>query len=158
MEVTRGLREPETLLMKDISKESLIPSTSTEAIDRTQPPALRTTQSALSLHQAPATASPALALLPTKVKVATRNAYMLSCILQGRSGHRDHSLGVSGHFFFQRIFPTQGLNPGLLNCRQTLYQLSHQGRPQICSQLGESMDMINSSKNSNRNTISVTIF
>ena len=25
------------------------------------------------------------------------------------------------------IFPTQGSNPGLLHCRQTLYSLSHQG-------------------------------
>ena len=29
----------------------------------------------------------------------------------------------------QRIFPTQGLNPGLLHCRQMLYQLSHKGSP-----------------------------
>ena len=27
----------------------------------------------------------------------------------------------------QGIFPTQGLNPGLLHCRQILYQLSHRG-------------------------------
>ena len=27
------------------------------------------------------------------------------------------------------IFPTLGLNPGLLHCRQTLYQLSHLGSP-----------------------------
>ena len=31
----------------------------------------------------------------------------------------------------QWIFPTQGLNPGLLYCRQILYQLSHQGSPRI---------------------------
>ena len=35
--------------------------------------------------------------------------------------------GVGCHFFLQGIFPTQGLNPGLSNCRQTLYHLSHQG-------------------------------
>ena len=29
----------------------------------------------------------------------------------------------------QGIFPTQGLNPGLLHCRQFLYQLSYQGSP-----------------------------
>ena len=29
----------------------------------------------------------------------------------------------------QGIFPTQGSNPGLLHCRQILYQLSHQGSP-----------------------------
>ena len=27
------------------------------------------------------------------------------------------------------IFPTQGLNPGLLHCRWILYQLSHKGSP-----------------------------
>ena len=29
----------------------------------------------------------------------------------------------------QGIFPTQGSNPGLLHCRQILYQLSHKGSP-----------------------------
>ena len=29
--------------------------------------------------------------------------------------------------FLQGSFPTQGLNPGLLHCRQILYHLSHQG-------------------------------
>ena len=29
----------------------------------------------------------------------------------------------------QGIFPTQGSNPGLLHCRQILYQLSHKGHP-----------------------------
>ena len=32
---------------------------------------------------------------------------------------------------FQGIFPTQGLNPGLLRCRWILYQLSYQGSPRI---------------------------
>ena len=31
------------------------------------------------------------------------------------------------HFLLQGIFPTQGSNPGLLHCRQTLYRLSHKG-------------------------------
>ena len=30
------------------------------------------------------------------------------------------------HFLLQRIFLTQGLNLGLLHCRQMLYHLSHQ--------------------------------
>ena len=37
--------------------------------------------------------------------------------------------GVGCHFLFQRIFPTQELNPGLLHCRQILYQLSYKGIP-----------------------------
>ena len=32
----------------------------------------------------------------------------------------------------QGIFPTQGLNPGLLHCRQTFYHLNHQGSPHSC--------------------------
>ena len=31
----------------------------------------------------------------------------------------------------QGIFPTQGLSPGLLRCRQILHQLSHKGSPRI---------------------------
>ena len=34
--------------------------------------------------------------------------------------------GVGCHFFLQGIFLTQGLNLGLLDCRQTLHHLSHQ--------------------------------
>ena len=39
--------------------------------------------------------------------------------------------GVGCHALLQGIFPTQGLNPGLLHCRQILYQPSHQGSPRI---------------------------
>ena len=35
--------------------------------------------------------------------------------------------GVGSHFLLQGIFPALGLNPGLLHCRQILYQLNHQG-------------------------------
>ena len=37
--------------------------------------------------------------------------------------------GVGNLSLLQRIFLTQGLNPGLLHYRQILYQLSHQGSP-----------------------------
>ena len=39
------------------------------------------------------------------------------------------STGVGCHLLLQGIFPTQGSNPGLLHCRQTLYHLSHEGSP-----------------------------
>ena len=42
--------------------------------------------------------------------------YTVHGILQARKG----SLSL-----LQGIFPTQGLNPGLLHCRQILYQLSY---------------------------------
>ena len=39
--------------------------------------------------------------------------------------------GVDSLSLLQWIFPAQGLNPGLLHCRQILYQLSHKGSPRI---------------------------
>ena len=41
------------------------------------------------------------------------------------------STGVCCHFLLQGIFPTQGSNPGLPHCSQTLHHLSHQGNPCI---------------------------
>ena len=35
--------------------------------------------------------------------------------------------GVGSLSLLQGIFPTQGLNPDLMHCRQILYQLSHKG-------------------------------
>ena len=43
----------------------------------------------------------------------------------------DKSTGVGCYFLLQGILPTQGMNPGLPHCRQTLYHLSHQGSPYI---------------------------
>ena len=39
--------------------------------------------------------------------------------------------GVSSLSLLQGIFPTQGLSPGLLQCRWILYQLSYQGSPRL---------------------------
>ena len=36
---------------------------------------------------------------------------------------------MGSHSLLQGVFSTQGPNPGLLHCRQILYNLSHQGRP-----------------------------
>ena len=38
---------------------------------------------------------------------------------------------MGSHTLSQEIFLTQGLNPGLLHCRQNLYCLSHQGSPNL---------------------------
>ena len=38
--------------------------------------------------------------------------------------------GVGSLFLLRGIFPTQGSNPGLLHCRQILYQLSHKRSPE----------------------------
>ena len=39
--------------------------------------------------------------------------------------------GLGSHSLLQGIFSSQGLNPGLLHCRQLLYCLSHQGSPWV---------------------------
>ena len=39
--------------------------------------------------------------------------------------------GVGTRSLLQGIFPTQGLNPGLLHCTWILYQLSHKKSPRI---------------------------
>ena len=54
------------------------------------------------------------------------------CIYVYRCGPWDFpgkNTGMGCHFLLQGIFPTQGSNPGLLHCRQTLYRLSHLGSP-----------------------------
>ena len=45
--------------------------------------------------------------------------------------------GVGSLALLQGIFPTQRLNPGLLHCRQILYQLSYEGNPQMREALGK---------------------
>ena len=58
----------------------------------------------------------------------------MDCSPPGSSVH-GHSpgmnTGVGCHPLLRGIFPTQGLNLGLLHCRQILYRLSHQGSPRI---------------------------
>ena len=54
------------------------------------------------------------------------------CSPPGSSVHGDSpgkDTVVGCHALLQEIFPTQGLNTGLLHCRQILYQLSYQGSP-----------------------------
>ena len=43
----------------------------------------------------------------------------------------DQYTGVGSLSLLQGIFPTQGLNRGLLHCRQILFQLGHKGSPRI---------------------------
>ena len=61
----------------------------------------------------------------------------MDCCPPGSSVHGE-SLGkntkVGCHTLLQRIFPTQGSNPGLPHCRQILYHLSYQGSPLLLIQ------------------------
>ena len=71
-----------------------------------------------------------------KVKVKSLSSVLtlcdpMDCSLPGFSVHGIFQARVlewvGCHFLLQGIFPTQGSNPGLLHCRQTLSHLSHQG-------------------------------
>ena len=55
----------------------------------------------------------------------------LDCSLPGSSPWNSpgKNIEVGCHFLLQGIFPTRGLNPYLLHCRQIPHHLSHQGNP-----------------------------
>ena len=62
--------------------------------------------------------------------VMSNSLLLMDCSLPVSSIHGDSpgsNTGVGCYALFQGIFPTQGSNPGLLHCRQILYQLIHQG-------------------------------
>ena len=68
----------------------------------------------------------------------------MACGPPGSSVHGDSSgrnTGVSCHALLQGIFPTQGLNPGLLHCRQILYHLSHHGNPGVFPTISVNKDV-----------------
>ena len=74
---------------------------------------------------------PTQACIPQALSVPLCGRFVLSLSPQS---HREvvmdflgKNTGVGCHFLLQEIFPTQGLNPGLPHCRQTLYLLSHWG-------------------------------
>ena len=59
---------------------------------------------------------------------------LVGCSLPDSLVHGDSpgkNIGVGCHALRQGIFPIQGLNPGLLRCREILYCLSHQGITRI---------------------------
>ena len=54
-----------------------------------------------------------------------------SCLTVSPWASLGQNTGVGSLSPLQGIFPTQASNPGLLHCRQILYQLSHKGSPRI---------------------------
>ena len=76
-------------------------------------------------------------LLPTRLSLQTRDTQScpthcnpMDCSLPGFSmgGIFQARILEWEAIILLQIFPTQGSNPGLPHCRQTLYRLSHQGR------------------------------
>ena len=65
-----------------------------------------------------------------KVKVKVAQSYLTLCNPSPWNSPGQNT-GVSSLSLLQGIFPTQGSNPGLPQCRRILYQLSHKGSPRI---------------------------
>ena len=68
------------------------------------------------------------------MKVKVTQSCLTLCDPMNYTASRNSSgqnTGVGSLALLQGIFPTQGSNPGLPHCRQTLYQLSHKGSPRI---------------------------
>ena len=62
----------------------------------------------------------------------------MDCSPRGVSVHGDSpskNTGVGSHVLLQGVFPTQGSNPDLSNCRWILYHLNHQGSPAAAASL-----------------------
>ena len=81
--------------------------------------------------------STSLIILYVHVKIAQLCLTLcnpMDCSLPGSSVHGifpGKNARMDCHLLLQGIFPTQGLNPGLPHCRQTLSQLSHKGSLRI---------------------------
>ena len=75
-------------------------------------------------------------VLHTKKKVKSLSCvqlfvtlWTLACQVPPSMGFPRQESRVVCHFLLQGIFQTQGLNPSLPHCRQTLYRLNQQGNP-----------------------------
>ena len=70
----------------------------------------------------------AIVFLWIKVKVKVTQSCLTPCDPHGLYSSRNslcQNTGVGSLSLLQGIFPTQGLNPGILHCRWILHQLSH---------------------------------
>ena len=63
----------------------------------------------------------------------------------------DQNTGMGSLSLLQGIFPTEGLNPGLLHCRWILYQLSYQGNSTVFKDLPLKKKRKNKQKNTQEN-------
>ena len=69
-----------------------------------------------------------------KVKVKAAQLCLTLCDPMDYTGPWNspgQNTGMVSLSLLQGIFPTQGLNPGLLHCRQILDQLRHQGNSEV---------------------------
>ena len=72
-----------------------------------------------------------------KVKVKVSHSCLTLCDPHGLYSPWNspgQKTGVGSLFLLQRIFPIQGLNPGLPPCTQILYLLSHKGSAEMAKE------------------------
>ena len=69
--------------------------------------------------------------LPVKWKMFSRVRLFVTHGLYSQWNSPGQNTGVGSLSLLQGVFPTQRSNPGLLHCRQILYQLSHKRSPGI---------------------------
>ena len=75
-----------------------------------------------------------LYIIHVKVKLKVTQPFSTLCNPMNYTVHgilQARIPGVGSLSLLQGIFPTQESNPGLLHCRQNLYQPSHKGSPRI---------------------------
>jgi len=71
-------------------------------------------------------------MLYIKVKESESRSVVSDSVTHGPYSPWDspgQNTGVGSLSLLHGLLPTQGSNPGLLHCRQILYQLSHEGTP-----------------------------
>ena len=88
---------------------------------------------------------------PPMVKVKVTQSYLTLC------DPRDYTVHgmLQARIMEWAAFPTQGSNPGLPQCRQNLYQLSHKGSPTILEWVAYPFSR-GSSRTRNRTGVSCT--
>ena len=64
---------------------------------------------------------------PSQPRDPTQVSHIAGGFFNSWATGKPKNTGVGSLSLLQQIFKTQGSNPGLLHCRQFLYQLSHQG-------------------------------
>ena len=66
-----------------------------------------------------------------KVKVLVAQSYLTLWTVTHPGNSPGKNTGVGNHSLLQGIFLSQGSNPGLPHCRQTLYRLNHLAPPKL---------------------------
>ena len=66
---------------------------------------------------------------PESESCSVMSNFLQSHRLYSPCNSQGQNTGVGSLSLLQGIFQTQELNPGLLHCRQILYQLSYKGSP-----------------------------